>query len=199
MISLEAATRTCKVDTASAARIESDRFLNPNNVMCPVWQGVDLAGRTVCPDSFYTKRAGCNSAADRVIVENQQRPQYFEYINLSDEGIRADIYKNNMYFQDAGVRDAQLDNTQRYTGTFNLQPSGQFEPTCQPTARDDRTSYEKAQSQVVNQIARNRRGRSVIEGYTEPQQYQRTNTFAQRNSAMTNGYRSCRFRDASGM
>ena len=35
MISLEAATRTCKVDTASAARLESDRFLNPVNVVCP--------------------------------------------------------------------------------------------------------------------------------------------------------------------
>jgi hypothetical protein len=199
MISLEAATRTCKVDTASAARIESDRFLNPNNVMCPVWQGVDIAGRTVCPDSFYTKRAGCNSAADRVIVENQQRPQYFEYINLSDEGIRADIYKNNMYFQDAGTANAQLDGTQRYTGSFNLQPAGQFESTCGPTARDDRTAYDKAQGQVTSQIARNTRGRHVVEGYTEPQQYQRTNTFAQRNSAMTNGYRSCRFRNASGM
>ena len=39
MISLEASTRTCKVDTASAARIESDRFLNPNLVVCPVWNG----------------------------------------------------------------------------------------------------------------------------------------------------------------
>ena len=199
MISLEAATRTCKVDTASAGRIQSDRFLNPNNVMCPVWQGVDLAGRTVCPDSFYTKRAGCNSAADRVIVENAQRPQYFEYINLSDEGIRADIYKNNMYFQDAGVANAQLDNTQRHTGSFNVMPAGQFESTCQPTARDDRTAYDKAQGQVTNQIARNQRGKMTVEGYTEPPQYQRTNTFAQRNSAMTNGYRSCKFRNASGM
>ena len=74
MISLEAATRTCKVDTASAARLESDRFLNPHNVVCPNWTGKDLAGRQVTADSFYTKRAGCNSAADRVIVENMLRP-----------------------------------------------------------------------------------------------------------------------------
>ena len=37
MISLEAATRTCKVDQGSAARIESDRFLNPQMVVCPTW------------------------------------------------------------------------------------------------------------------------------------------------------------------
>ena len=200
MISLEAATRTCKVDTASAARIESDRFLNPNNVMCPVWQGVDLAGRTVCPDSFYTKRAGCNSAADRVIVENSQRPQYFEYINLSDEGIRADIYKNNMYFMDTGVRDTQLNNTQKYSGSFGLVPSNAFEATCQPTVKDDRTAYDIAQGQVVNQINRNTHRPNVIEGYQHPpQSYHQTNTFAKNNAQLTNGYRSCRFRDASGM
>ena len=86
-ISLEAAIRTCKVDTGWANKVESDRFLNPNNMVCPIWNGVDLTGRRVCPDSFYTKRAGCNSAEDRVVVENAQRPQYMEYINLSANGI----------------------------------------------------------------------------------------------------------------
>ena len=36
-VSLESAIRTCKVDTAYAAKIESDRFLNPGNMVCPVW------------------------------------------------------------------------------------------------------------------------------------------------------------------
>ena len=67
-ISLEAAIRTCKVDTAYANKVESDRFLNPQNMVCPVWNGVDTAGRRVCPDSFWTKRAVCNSAEDRVVV-----------------------------------------------------------------------------------------------------------------------------------
>ena len=40
---------------------------------------VDLTGRRVCPDSFYTKSAGCNSAEDRVVVENNLRPQYAEF------------------------------------------------------------------------------------------------------------------------
>ena len=75
-ISLEAAIRTCKVETGWANRVESDRFLNPNNMVCPIWNGMDLTGRNVCPDSFYTKSAGCNSASDRVVVENNvSRPQ----------------------------------------------------------------------------------------------------------------------------
>ena len=111
MISLEAATRTCKVDTASAARLESDRFLNPVNVVCPNWTGKDLAGRQVSADSFYTKRAGCNSAADRVIVENALRPQYSEFINLDvGEGLRGQIYANNMYYTDAGASTRQIQN-----------------------------------------------------------------------------------------
>ncbi len=80
---LESSIRTCKVDTGYAARILSDRFLNPKNLVCPVWNGLDSAGRVVCPDSFYTKRAGCNSAEDRIGVENNQRPQYMQYISDS--------------------------------------------------------------------------------------------------------------------
>lgn len=95
-ISLESAVRTCKVNTAWANRVESDRFFNPAVQVCPVWTGVDSAGRRVCPDSFMTKTAGCNSAEDRVLVENDQRPQYMEYINLSANGFGADLYGDNM-------------------------------------------------------------------------------------------------------
>ena len=91
-ISLESAIRTCKVDTAYANKVESDRFLNPQNMLCPLWNGLDTSGRRVCPDSFWTKNAGCNSAEDRVVVENNQRPQYMEYINLSANGIDGGIY-----------------------------------------------------------------------------------------------------------
>ena len=99
---------------------------------------------------------------------------------------------------DAGVRDKQLDNTQKYTGNWNMAPTSSFEATCQPTARDDRTAYDIAQQQVTSQIARNRR--NLVEGYEHPQQnYQQTNTFAKDNAQLTQGYRSCKFRDASGM
>ncbi len=81
ILNLESALRTCKVDTAYQQRIQSDRFLNPKNLVCPVWNGLDTAGRVACADSFYTKREGCNSAEDRVGVENIQRPQYMQYIS----------------------------------------------------------------------------------------------------------------------
>ena len=95
-LSIESAVRTCKINTAWANRIESDRFFNPSAMVCPVWTGVDSAGRRVCPDSFMTKTAGCNSAEDRVLVENDQRPQYMEYINLSANGFGEDLYGNTM-------------------------------------------------------------------------------------------------------
>ena len=91
IVNLESALRTCKVDTAYQQRIQSDRFFNPKNLVCPVWNGLDTAGRVVCADSFYTKREGCNSALDRVGVENVQRPQYMQYISDS----LGNSYNNN--------------------------------------------------------------------------------------------------------
>ena len=87
MPSLESSIRTCKVDTAWDARAQSDRFLNPAQMSCPTWSGFDLVGRKVCPDSFYTKSAGCNSAEDRVVVENNvSRPQYRVHTHLVPVG-----------------------------------------------------------------------------------------------------------------
>lgn len=102
---IEAAIRTCKVNTGWANRVESDRFLNPNLMMCPVWNGMDTAGRSACPDSFYTKRGGCNSAIDRLVVENDvSRPQYLEYITLSPEGIKGgNMYSNTMPYQNTNM------------------------------------------------------------------------------------------------
>jgi hypothetical protein len=128
-ISLESAIRTCKVNTAYANKIESDRFLNPNNMVCPIWNGVDAAGRPVCPDSYYTKRAGCNSAQDRVSVENNvSRPQYMEYITLSANGIKGHMYGN----RDSVVRTKDLDNVNNITGRFGQQSAygGEIYPNC---------------------------------------------------------------------
>jgi hypothetical protein len=53
---------------------------------------MDNTGRLVCANSFYTKRAGCNSALDRVAVENTvSRPQYMEYIQLNAAGIKGPL------------------------------------------------------------------------------------------------------------
>jgi hypothetical protein len=94
-ISLDASLRTCKVDTGDAQRIASDRFLNPNNMVCIPWNNVNSKGQEVCADSWYTKTPGCNSAQDRVMVENDQRPKYSDYITWNMAGIQGDFSGGN--------------------------------------------------------------------------------------------------------
>ena len=126
-VSLESALRTCKVDTAWASRIESDRFFNPNNMVCPIWNGMDTAGRVVCQDSFKTKRAGCNSATDRVEVENNvSRPQYMEYITLSANGIAGNIYGS----KDMADRQSDLAEANAVSGNFGLQFGSNIQTFC---------------------------------------------------------------------
>ena len=127
-VSLESSIRTCKVNTGWASKVQSDRFQNPNLMVCPVWNGVDSAGRLVCPDSFYTKRAGCNSAEDRVVVENNvSRPAYIEYLTLNAAGISGQIYGNTLPAQQEVARTKALrsllpsDNSLGVTGQFGLQ------------------------------------------------------------------------------
>lgn len=91
-ISLQGSLKTCKVDTSWAERLRSDRFENPDNMMCPVWSGRDLTGRPVSADSFYTKLEGCNTPLDRVAVENTLRPQYMEAVTTDAYGFRSDLY-----------------------------------------------------------------------------------------------------------
>ena len=147
LISLEGAVRTCKVNTAWANRIQSDRFENPNLMLCATWNGLDTAGRPVAPDSYMTKTAGCNSALDRVDVENFQRPQYIEYLGLDAAGINGNIYQGPLResYQNPGgngqaayqryygnnMLTQQTEQQQRYiekftpaiTGTFGGNPS----------------------------------------------------------------------------
>lgn len=119
-ISLEGSIRTCKVDTAWAERLESDRFLNPSLMLCPPWNGVDTSGRPVCWDSYFTKTPGCNSASDRVIVENGLRPQYIEYVNLDAAGIRGveNCNGSNQTNPDSVCHTKTLDEVHKYTGQY---------------------------------------------------------------------------------
>lgn len=146
-ISLESAIRGCKVNTADADKVRSDRFLNPDLMMCPVWNGVDTTGRQVCPDSFFTKRAGCNSAVDRVLVENSvSRPQYMEYINLSANGIEGSIYGNTMPWNNVGQTSEELKAINNVTGNFGLQFGASTYPGC------NYYPYEQARAQVGRQL-----------------------------------------------
>lgn len=108
-ISLEAAVRTCKVSTGWAPRIQSERFQDTKNLLCPTWNNVDTIGRNVCPDSFYTKREGCNSPLERITIENNNRPRYFGYITLNAEGMSGGIEE-----QKAGVENFRPGMEQDY-------------------------------------------------------------------------------------
>ena len=83
--SLRKNVRSCQVAVDQAIREQGDRELR--NQVCPVWSGVDNLGRNVCASSFVTVKGGCNSASDRITVENSQRPRYAELIGLSVAGI----------------------------------------------------------------------------------------------------------------
>jgi len=149
-MSLESAIRTCKVETGWANKVESDRFLNPNLMMCPVWNGMDLTGRMVCPDSFYTKRAGCNSAEDRVVVENNvSRPQYMEYINLNANGIQGDIYDNTMGWVGAGC-NKQFQNNQLETHTGQFGNGAGFTSETIQGCKSNR--YEQGMAQIQREL-----------------------------------------------
>lgn len=159
-LSLEASIRTCKVDTAYANKVQSDRFINPANMVCPVWNGRDTAGRQVCKDSFYTKRAGCNSAEDRVMVENSLRPQYYEYVNLSSEGVGGDMYSSKEMTH-ADVVKASKEMQQLYSRNphFNGVLQGSIYPSCS----------SNRYSQAVAEEAQKNRGKqyknSSMEGF----------------------------------
>ncbi len=126
-ISLEGSLRTCKVDSGWANRMQSDRILNPNNMVCPLWSGFDSAGRPACWDSYNTKTAGCNSAADRVVVENSLRPQYIEYVNLDAAGIRGGQQcGQNQVYADTVCHQKTIRNAQSNIGNSGMVDPSQY-------------------------------------------------------------------------
>lgn len=120
-LSLAKSIQTCKIDTGEAPRLLSDRFQNPHLMVCPIWDGTNLKGQQVCPDSFYTKSRGCNSAEDRVVVENDQRPDYISYITLNAAGIDGNIYDNVDEHIQSVRREKMLDGLNNVTGNFGKQ------------------------------------------------------------------------------
>lgn len=154
--SLDAAIRGCQVNTGYAEKLYSDRFLNPGNMVCPIWNGYDSTGRPVCADSFATKSIGCNSASDRVEVENYQRPQYVEYVNLTSAGIAGEFYNPTQTQQAQAQTDMyQLNNI---TGNFGTQ----FISAVKPSSSCGLYSYEK---NMQNQALQNRQQQMETIGY----------------------------------
>jgi len=149
-ISLEGSIRTCKVDTAWASRLESDRFLNPSVMVCPAWTGVDTTGRPVCADSYFTKREGCNSAMDRVMVENGLRPQYIEYVNLDASGIRGGdgCSDPNQINPDTVCHKNTMNGVHKQVGQFGLNTgyNQYIYPNCMSCQRyPNKRAYDEVQ------------------------------------------------------
>jgi hypothetical protein len=120
-LSLEASVRTCSVNVGEANRIQSDRFFNPNNMVCIPWNGVNNKGQEVCPDSFWTKTAGCNSSEDRVLVENALRPKYMNYVTLNAGGLDGNIYGNVSAQKNSDAREQFMQSRNNITGNFGTQ------------------------------------------------------------------------------
>jgi hypothetical protein len=137
VLSLAKSVRSCRTDVGWANKLQSDRFLNPCQVVCPVWNGTDQYGRIVSPDSYMIETSGCRSALDRVDVENYQRPQYFELVNLDGYGINS----GNLYSEDAGNRTASLQNLSEIVGNPGFDYGAQVRARC-PADRDAQHQYE---------------------------------------------------------
>jgi hypothetical protein len=145
-LSLEKSVRTCSVDVGQSNRIRSDRFFNPQNMVCIPWNGLNNKGQEVCPDSFYTKTAGCNSAEDRVMVENALRPKYFNYVTLGAQGVGGHIY-GNVEAQTNAIGRSKFDASRnKISGNFGLDWGAEVRNTsCSVGA------YERAMAQVNQQ------------------------------------------------
>ena len=77
-----------RVQTGLAQQFSSDRFLNPNALVCPTRNHTDGMGRHSDHNSLNTQTAGCNNATERVRVEVGQRPVSFTSASLSSIGIQ---------------------------------------------------------------------------------------------------------------
>lgn len=136
-VSLSKSLLNCKVNTGNAPRVESNRFQDPNVMVCPTWNHMDLVGRVVCANSFNTKRAGCSNPLDRVNVENNvSRPQYSEHITLNAAGIRGgcvhDAHGSNCNSSTVGAQQQRNERVEayNYSGSWNNNLNGVIQSAC---------------------------------------------------------------------
>lgn len=168
-LSLEKSIRTCKVATGWADRMQSDRFLNPSQMTCVTWNGFNSKGQRVCQDSFNTKTAGCNSAEDRVVVENNLRPQYSDYVTLNVAGINGYIYGNQMAHDGAVKLQQDVRNTGNITGNFGLQMGANTATFCgvgsKQRACNQACGAQKNRQHQAMQLGQNARRQASCSGF----------------------------------
>lgn len=81
-----------RVNTSYADRFYSAERQDENYMQCVQRDAYDMTGRQACVDSLSTKREGCNSATDRIEVENFLRPFYSGYVGLDVyTGVKSDL------------------------------------------------------------------------------------------------------------
>jgi hypothetical protein len=121
-VSLSKNIRSCQVYTGAANRIQSDRFLTPERMVCVPWRGFNSKGQRVQRDTFWTKTAGCNSALDRLHVENQLRPQYLDFVTLNAAGIKGNTCHGNVSNKTDSINHRRnMAENNEMTGNFGKQ------------------------------------------------------------------------------
>ena len=133
-VSLTASILNAKVNTGNSEQMWSYNKFEPDAMMCPVWNGQDLSGRPVCEYSFNTKRAGCNSALDRITVENFLRPSYTNFITTNAAGIAGygtEGYApgDNLSKMEVVYADQSRARSQARTGKFGIVSAEQLRPS----------------------------------------------------------------------
>jgi hypothetical protein len=122
------------------------------NMVCPIWDGTNLKGQQVCPDSFFTKRRGCNSAMDRVLVESNLRPDYASFVTLNMAGLKGEIFGNPSARAQVNGREQMLQHVWNTEPNFGLQPQSyrRSEQGGRPNKGNNSCSvgaYERAMAQ----------------------------------------------------
>uniref|UniRef100_A0A6C0KSK8 Uncharacterized protein n=1 Tax=viral metagenome TaxID=1070528 RepID=A0A6C0KSK8_9ZZZZ len=163
-MSLLANIDVSKTSVGSAERMIGNRTLNPDYQLCPIWNGNDLAGRSVCLDSFYTKYAGCNSALDRIKVENFLRPAYMNYVTQSAAGIAAvdADYGSNLAATASGTLSSQRQSAMTRTGGYgNVDPSQYISGNTSKMDTMAANAYQNTQDQASLAAQQRRNAQSL--------------------------------------
>lgn len=175
---------TSKVDQGCKERLRSHRDQDPDEMMCPVWNRYDNAGRPAGEYSFYTKRAGCNSALDRLNVENQQRPRYTNYVLTSAAGIAG--YDNGYEvenYEGPGGNIAKVDEMNaRNERRFAQLNTGKFGNVSAETRKPSNSmqdaaavGYKLSQDQMAKHAQISRNTASGYHGFTSQERLKAQN------------------------
>lgn len=116
-VAIDKSVMLAKVNVGSAPTMAGDRIFNSSQVLCMPWNGTDTIGRRVCPDSTVTLSAGCNSANDRILVENSIfRPTYSDALPLNLRAMLGEGPASTSYpAYNAMVEQKAVNNVNKFT------------------------------------------------------------------------------------